>query len=198
MDKRKLIGTIIGVTLFAILIVGATFAWLTFSINVDENSTTTGSSMNFSVTYLRGNDIESMQILATATPATVTSITSINANKVAGSAPGTLYLYLNTNETESDDVLSTSGAINYAVCIGTCTTFDTAASTGTITSESQKILYEGELPAEVTTYNIYFWLDGNSITNAHLRIPDDTVDGGYRTARYSGYISAEAKQVGYE
>lgn len=205
-DKKKLIGTIIGVTLFGALIVGATFAWLTFGVEIDPNSATTGGTMNFSVAYIRGQDITNMQILGTATPTNVTTITTIKANKVAGSAPGELYLYLNTNEIteeyvqgvsettlttqEISDIIAasnallTSGAIRYAACVGTCNSFtDSSVQTGTINSDSRATLYVGELAAEQTTYNIYFWLDGETVTNDHL--------GGM----YSGFISAEAKQT---
>ena len=50
MDKKKLIGTIIGVTMFAALIAGATFAWLTFNATITEG-TYNAASMNFLVDY---------------------------------------------------------------------------------------------------------------------------------------------------
>ena len=82
MDKRKLIGAIIGVTMFALLIVGATFAWLTFNVNVLSNSATTGGSMNFSVNYVKGQNISTMQVLGTGTPSNVETVTTIKASKI--------------------------------------------------------------------------------------------------------------------
>ena len=38
MDRKKLIGTIIGVIFFVALIAGATFAWLTFNANVTNGN----------------------------------------------------------------------------------------------------------------------------------------------------------------
>ena len=187
MDKRKLIGAIIGVTMFALLIVGATFAWLTFNVNVLTNSATTAGSMNFSVNYVKGQNITGMQVLGTGTPENVTeAITTIKASKISGSAPGTIHFYLNTNAANSDDIMLTSGIIRYGICVGSgaCASFTT---TGTIQSndESTKIqLYSEALPSTETEYNIYFWLDGETLSQDHL----DKV--------YSGYISAEAKQVG--
>ena len=46
MERKKLIGTIIGVTMFALLIVGATYAWLSATINVN-NGTYQLSTRNF-------------------------------------------------------------------------------------------------------------------------------------------------------
>lgn len=62
MNTKKLIGTIIGVTLFAVLIAGATFAWLTFGTTVGAN-TYQGQSMNFIVDYTKGTDISYLPIL---------------------------------------------------------------------------------------------------------------------------------------
>lgn len=49
MDKKKLIGTIIGVTMFAALIAGATFAWLTFSATITNGSYNTGTKTSLSI-----------------------------------------------------------------------------------------------------------------------------------------------------
>ena len=51
-----MIGTIIGVIAFAVLISGATFAWLTYSVNV-TGGTYNGASTNFVVNYTKGTDI---------------------------------------------------------------------------------------------------------------------------------------------
>ena len=56
MDKKKLIGLIIGIILFAALIVGATFAWLTYSINVTNGNYNVETSC-FDVNYENGADI---------------------------------------------------------------------------------------------------------------------------------------------
>ena len=179
MDKKKLIGTIVGVALFAALIAGATYAWLTFAIGVTNNTVSSGS-MNFSVKYTRGNDVTNIPILATGTPGDITPLT-VKANKVAGSAPGNLTIYLNTDSTTTSALLS-SGAINYAVCVGTCTSFNEDL-TGTVTSSGKLGLLTTPLTDSEQSYNIYFWLDGNKITNA---LVDST---------YKGHISAEAIQT---
>ena len=186
MDKKKLVGTIVGVVFFVALIAGATFAWLTFTINVTNNTISSGS-MNFSVSYSNGNGaITDVPILATATPnnATSGSHVVITANKVSGSAPGKLTLYLNTTTTPINDLIQ-DGAINYAVCVGTCTEFTGSnVKTGTITSLAKTPLLENTpLQSTETQYHVYFWLDGAIIDDTHI---DQT---------YAGYISAEATQT---
>lgn len=179
MDKKKLIGTIIGVAMFAALIAGATFAWLTFNVSV-TNGTITPSSMNFSVNFTRGTDISDMPILSEGTVSTAKLLT-VKAHKVSGSAPGNLTIYLNTSSTSN--ALITDEAINYAVCVGTCSSLSSAAATGTLSSTTKKALLTTPLTASATSYNIYFWLDGNVISNDHMGLS------------YSGYISAEATQT---
>ena len=56
MDKKKLMGLIIGIILFAALIVGATFAWLTYAINVTNGNYNVETSC-FDVNYENGADI---------------------------------------------------------------------------------------------------------------------------------------------
>ena len=57
MDKKKLFGTILGVTLFGILITGATFAWLTFGVTVGDN-VLTANTLNFIVEFEGGDAVQ--------------------------------------------------------------------------------------------------------------------------------------------
>lgn len=56
MNTKKLIGMIIGLTLFAALIAGATFAWLTYTATI-QNATNTFTSRNFTFTSPTGTDL---------------------------------------------------------------------------------------------------------------------------------------------
>ena len=147
--------------------------------------------MNFAVSYSNGGgQIEDAPILSAGTPDDA-SVVTITANKYAGSAPGNLILYLNTtggNDDEgkpwTDAELLASQAINYAVCIDECDSFDDITTKGVVTATGQlPILPASELQDAPTNYNVYFWLDGTKITEAHI------------DKRYTGYISAEAVQV---
>ena len=59
MDKKKIIGAIIGVTLFAVLIAGATYAWLSAAVDVN-NGIYQASTGNFLIDYNGG--IESFDV----------------------------------------------------------------------------------------------------------------------------------------
>ncbi len=191
MDKRKLIGTILGVLAFAALIVGATYAWLTLSFDA-TNSNYNTRSKNFTVDYSNNNgSITDIPILETGSPSEA-SLVTVTAKKGTNSASGNLTLYLNTDttvvgeEANTSAALLESGAIHYAVCIGTCTTFVGLTTQGTITDQTPlkyAILSNTPLTATNTEYNVYFWLDSNLLT------------GELNGTKYTGYISAEASQT---
>ena len=62
MNTKKLIGTILGVIMFAALIAGATFAWLTFGVTIGNN-TLSGNTVNFVLNYTAGSAVTSLPIL---------------------------------------------------------------------------------------------------------------------------------------
>lgn len=193
MDKKKLIGTIIGVTLFAALIAGATFAWLTFDAEVTNGNYNT-TTMDFVINYTKGTDIAAddgtgVPILSTATSTDARGLT-VSAYRTATSAEGTLYIKMTSTSTGS---LTTSGALNYAVCSGTssdaaCTGSLTSGSTGvlatgTVTTVGETTMYETtNIPTTQTYYWIFFWLDSSTITNDHIG------------QTFEGYIHASATQ----
>lgn len=192
MDKRKLIGTIIGVTMFASLIVAATYAFLTFNASV-TNGVYNGSTMNFLVNYTKGTDITAVPQLATATPSTAKSLV-VQAAKHKNSPGGDVTIKLNTL---SNNIITTGGVLNYAVCRGECIdNFDSAttgvvvggatiAGDGTVEKAAVIDLITEPLEEAPVSYYIYFWLDSTKIT----------ID--YIGKEYSGYISAYATQSEY-
>ena len=189
MEKNnKLIYTIIGVVLLIILVAGATLAWIVSALVVNNGNYNT-RTLNFNVNFVNGTAISSVPTLgaATATPSNTAHLT-VTASKATGSAPGNLTIYINTDldPENTTTALLSSGAINYAVCIGTCADFTTAASTGTVSSATvskEAILVNTPLTASPTNYNVYFWLDSSKL--------GDSLVG----ASYTGYISAEAVQT---
>ena len=188
MDKKKLIGTIIGVVAFAALIAGATYAWLTYNATITNGNYLLGS-MNFSVAYEKGTAVNAVPILTNPTATQVTSgggHLAVTASKASGSAPGDLTILLNTNSATA--ALISSGALKYAACVGTCSEDNlTEEDTyGTVTSTSPiEIIESTPLTASPTTYNIYLWLDSALVTNQLIEA----------NASYSGYISASALQT---
>ena len=130
MDKRKLIGTIIGVAMFAALIAGATFAWLTFNATV-TNATYNGTTMNFIVNYSNGQSVTNIPQLTSGTPNTA-SCTTVNAKKNTNSVDGTLTIKLSTT---SNGTLTQSGALKWTICKGGCGTgnsFPNGATSGQV------------------------------------------------------------------
>ena len=147
MSNKKLIGTIIGVIAFAALISGATFAWLTYAVNV-TGGTYNGASTNFVVNYTKGTDISDVPILTSPTVSTARSLV-VSANKTSTSVDGTLSITLTTT---SSDILTTSGAIKYKACQGECA--DLTSNVGTVTASGTVEIFSGALQSSATSYYI--------------------------------------------
>lgn len=179
MDKKKMIGTIIGVILFIALIAGATFALLT-GVFTQANGNYNATSGNFIVTYQGGTEINNSNPppqLASPTPATA-RVTVVKAQN-AGNVPGTLKIKLNTTAIGAN--LASTQTVNYAICAGAaCTTLTNGSKTVTSTGDVE--LLSVAIPATQTSYYVYFWLNANTITNACMG------------EEYSGYIHATAEQ----
>ena len=187
MDKRKLIGTIIGVTMFAALIVGATYAWLSFTATV-TNATANGTTLSYWVNYAKGTDISDIPILVTPTTSTASSVT-VTAQRPQGSIADNITIYLTSTST---GLTTTSGVVKYVICEGACDANFTGNTINSVTATSTIPIYTGTLPGTTTsstnatvTYNIYFWLDAATLTNEHLTTGNNT---------YSGYIHADSTQ----
>ena len=179
MDKKKLIGTIIGVTLFAALVAGATYAFLTFSATI-TNATYNAKTMNFIVDYTKGTDITNLPQLKTATPDTAASLV-VMAKKQAGSPNGNITIKLNT--TRIDTPLGTDGVVNFAACKGACTDLNTTSIKGTISGVGTIPLFTEALATTDTSYYVYFWLDASKMNTDHLN------------KTYEANISASAEQT---
>lgn len=187
MDKKKLIGTIIGVTMFAALIAGATFAWLTISATVTNGNYDTGSR-NFVIDYTAGNSITSLPILTVTSAGDVASSGASSVTVTAklnntNSPKGDLTLTLDT--TTDGGTFVNSKAIRYAVKIGN----GTPTAPQMVTSDPQILVLSGtnnttQLIDSTTAQSItvYMWLDAETITNAMIG------------KQYAGKINASATQ----
>ena len=63
MNTKKLIGTILGVILFAALIAGATFAWLSGDVILNGTNKLEAAAAQFTVSYTTGNQIKSLPVI---------------------------------------------------------------------------------------------------------------------------------------
>lgn len=194
MEKKKLIGTIIGIIFFIVLIAGATFAWLTFNATV-TNGTYNVSSKEFVINYTNGTDIKSMPpIIGTPTSSNVTVKTILSAYKTSKTANGTFYIKLTST---TSNALTTNGVIKYAVCSGTSTTSNCTGnlttgstgvlSTGSVTGSTQTLYTTTTIPTSQTYYHVYLWIDEATFYN-------QTNYASYQNAQYGGYIHASATQ----
>lgn len=206
MNTKKLIGMVIGIILFAALIAGATFAWLSFTANI-TNANLTGSSRNFTFTYAQGTAISELLPL-TQTPAR-NAITSskgyitVSASKAANTPRASSFkLILNITETE----VEVPGLIRFAVCRhATASNCNNTVSTaipasasgnfvavGTVNNTTgTQILYNDtdtftSAGAATGNYYVYFWIDASVINEDNLASAEGK--------RFAGHIYAEATQ----
>ncbi len=200
-DKnRKLIGTIIGVVFFAILVIGATFAWFTYTANVTNGAYNT-KTLNFVVTYTNGSDVTKLPILssdATSQDFDLAGGEARSGKAYRGNVEGTLFLKLHINDTPDNDTLVSSGCIRYIalysafnVLVNPNDVLSNFESIGVVNqsavnSNGDVIMYQGELQSRsqlnTPEYRIYLWLDGECVTNDYLGLT------------FSGYIHASAIQ----
>lgn len=210
MNTKKLIGMIIGVTLFAALIAGATFAWMTFSANI-TNGAQNIQSRNFTFSYTNGSAIEKLLPLPAA-PAR-NAITDKNGyltltvTKEASSAKSNSFkIYLHRNTWD----VTLTGGIKYAVCkSATAANCNNSVATaiptstgsewvkyGTITNGTDSagdgfLLYEDTSTFNtdskvIGNYYIYFWIDSSIIDATNV----SSING----KTINGYVYAVATQ----
>ena len=208
MDKKKFIGTIVGVIFFVALIAGATFAWLTFNASV-TNGNYAGSTLNFTYNYTTGNAVSSISILA-ATPARnaiadKAGYIALTASKPAGTAKASKFDLILKKTTNG---IGDSNVVKYAVCkSATPADCNNSASTaipaatnttwvalGTIsTGTNDQTLYSDTTSfkdegAATANYYVYFWINGDAITTGN----QNNVVG----KSFAGYIYAKSEQTG--
>ena len=222
MNKKKLIGTIIGVVLFAALVAGATYAWLTITFNA-TNGNYNIATRNFNINYVNGDAIGEVPMLSTPTPNTASSLV-VSASRNADSLEAELYLKL----TSTDNAITRSGALNYAVCSGNssdsakCTDFENVLAKGTIittatdedvdknvdgtqvtrTLNEQKVDTDGNLVYEDdgTTpvyqgYTVVNTPDAPTYYWIYFWLDPAKVTNAMLEVEYSGYIHASAMQI---
>lgn len=173
MEKRKLYGTIIGVSLFVLFIIGITYAWFTWSSGTTVLSGTSGC---FEIEYTNGPEI-SGNISPSSDYTGGKSTTATMNIKSSCTTQGNATISITTNDTTTIDL--SKGAVKYAVYNGST---PVANGTGTITGGTQS-LATVELTKTATTYTVYVWIDGTIADNSYVGLA------------YSGYIHASAVQT---
>lgn len=216
MDNKKIIGAILGVVAFIALVAGATFAWLTTTVNV-TNGTYNGKTKNFVIAYA-GSPLVSNPVMLAQADTLKSKITT----QADAATEGDAWAAVTASKTTADAAASSfkitlnitdntinANAVVYAVCKGacpstalisaintsgtsptaTCATGGTVVACGVVPklSTSPIVMYDDTTTfnteaAASETYNIYFWYDGPTITDANVG------------QIFAGYISASASQ----
>ena len=180
--KKKVIYSIIIVSVIIILSVAVTYAVYTFSGSVNIS----GTSECFDVNYVKGQDIGSDSnpanfVLASTYTEGVSSVIKVNLKDTCTITNGTGTLYLNTDTSVTSSTLLSGKLLKYQVLDGT-----TSVGSGVVSSaESIEIYKDIPITTTVKTITVYIWLDGNLVTEQNQNEILSSV--------YKGHISMDIK-----
>ena len=161
--KKKVIYSIIIVSVIIILSVAVTYAVYTFSGVVNIS----GTSECFEVNYVKGQDIGSDSnpanfSLASTYTEGLSSVIKVNLKDTCTISNGTGTLYLNTDTTTSS-ILLTSGVLKYQVLEGT-----NEVANGTVTKTGNLAIYNNiAITSTVKELTVYVWLDGSLVNDSN-------------------------------
>ena len=159
--KKKVIYSIIIVSVIIILSVAVTYAVYTFSGVVNIS----GTSECFDVNYVKGQDIGSDSnpanfVLASTYTEGLSSVIKVNLKDTCTITNGTGTLYLNTDTSVTSSTLLSGKLLKYQVLDGT-----TSVGSGVVSSaENIEIYKDIPITTTVKTITVYIWLDGNLVT----------------------------------
>lgn len=130
MNTKKLIGTILGVILFAALIAGATFAWLSGDVTINNTQILDAQITNFVIDYKTGSHITKLPIVD-STKAKAGTVTATNGGTLSGAEVPVTAIVIKRNgtattipdghaaiwlNTETDNQLTKDSVVRWAVC----------------------------------------------------------------------------------
>ena len=159
--KKKVIYSIIIVSVIIILSVAVTYAVYTFSGVVNIS----GTSECFDVNYVKGQDIGSDSnpanfVLASTYTEGLSSVIKVNLKDTCTITNGTGTLYLNTDTSVTSSTILSGTVLKYQVLDDT-----TPVGSGIVSSaESIEIYKDIPITTTVKTITVYIWLDGNLVT----------------------------------
>ena len=180
--KKKVIYSIIIVSVIIILSVAVTYAVYTFSGSVNIS----GTSECFDVNYVKGQDIGSDSnpanfSLASTYTEGLSSVIKVNLKDTCTITNGTGTLYLNTDTSVTSSTILSGKVLKYQVLDGT-----TPVGSGIVSSaESIEIYKDIPITTTVKTITVYIWLDGNLVTEQNQNEILSSV--------YKGHISMDIK-----
>ena len=180
--KKKVIYSIIIVSVIIILSVAVTYAVYTFSGVVNIS----GTSECFEVNYVKGQDIGSDSnpanfALASTYTEGLSLVIKVNLKDTCTITNGTGTLYLNTDTGVTSSTLLSGKLLKYQVLDGI-----TPVGNGIVSSaENIEIYKDIPITTTVKTITVYIWLDGNLVTEQNQNEILSSV--------YKGHISMDIK-----
>ena len=165
--KKKVIYSIIIVSVIIILSVAVTYAVYTFSGSVNIS----GTSECFDVNYVKGGDIGSdsspakFSLASSYTGGLSTSVT-VSLKSTCTITNGTGTLYLNTDTSVTSSALLNGKVLKYQVLDGST---PVEGGSGIVSSAEQTPIYSN-IPITTTekTIKVYIWIDGSLVTNDNV------------------------------
>ena len=165
--KKKVIYSIIIVSVIIILSVAVTYAVYTFSGVVNIS----GTSECFDVNYVKGGDIGSdsspakFSLASSYTGGLSTSVT-VSLKSTCTITNGTGTLYLNTDTSVTSSALLNGKVLKYQVLDGST---PVEGGSGIVSSAEQTPIYSN-IPITTTekTIKVYIWIDGSLVTNDNV------------------------------
>lgn len=180
--KKKNIILLLLIGGIIIFLLGITYAYYTFSINLNTDLT----SECFDIIYVKGQDIGSNENSRTLYMSDnfrrgLSSTMNIKVNENCGIASsGKGYLYLNTDSSTSDGLIQ-SGALCYTILEGLA-----IIKSGEITGKDKLLIYgDFDITTSDREITVYVWIDANKVTNSNA---NQIINSNYK-----GYISARAE-----
>lgn len=182
--KGKITTSILIVSIIIIIVVGITYAYVTWS---SGKINAIGNSECFNVLYVKGQDIGSDQSVATLMPSNdytggLSSTVKMGFSSSCTNVSGTGIIKLNTLDTTSSNLYRT-GLLNYVVLKN-----GTKLKEGNITGFGTTNIDVGLLKKisnidDADSYTVYVWISNNLVQN------EDAFSS------YYGNIAASAEQV---
>ena len=174
MNKKKLYGTLIAVIFFAVIIIGATFAWLTYTFNA-TNGVYNTATVCFDTINSEGQDINA------TLDYTTNPIGGVNTSMTMGLANNCV---ISANGTISINVASETQAILYSTALGHCENPSTLET-----------LYNYENSQDCTSNNGKWITNGTALKYAIYNINNPTSN---TTPIKVGYINQSGDNLLYE
>lgn len=191
-DKRKIIGTLIGILGFIAVMAGLTYAM--YTIDDSNANVIKGGHECINISYAKGNDINATELnfVDVYTESAATTTITFYEDETCGNYNGTIYIY--TNESSSSSLLTglttsgvSHGVLRYTIEKKVGSNGVSETYTGYITSKGDTEIEVGLLENSQTTYTVYLWLEKDTT---------GTIDNGtISEVTYSGYIHASARQT---